>query len=531
MTNKETTELLLNFLQSILTSVAFWVGVALIIFIFIFKNEISDFLKRLKQFKTKGFEVNTENEDKKKEETPKNEELAKEEEKEEEKTPEAPKVEEPKSLEEWRMEMIFATFDKNQVRADEAFKKMQELNSDPLSRKKDEILYLKFSHTAGKTDAIPRIRVFLTDMEVVYDANMALGFCYANSDDFENATKFYSEALEKASNEEEKSVVASQYSSSLYRNSKKDDAIKILVDVLSATTEDSNKVRLYESLADIYEKEKDHENRAFVLDKAVELKPNDTGLIFKVGYSYAESEYDELSLLHYKNAQAINPNDESVQNNLGVQYDNLKMPIKSVSSYRKAEKLGETLASANLAYRLMNAGFTEEAATMLNSATEKENVHPNVNSALSDLPKRIEKEDETEKGKIKFALDLRKFFLGFTEAKFIKSDKLSGISGEWKSEIGTIFQLSISLNNLTATWKEKLISYEYDWKFEGEIFNNSSVLTIHEKEYSFSKSDEYRKKGRGFLFCTNDGNTIKFIKIDDSYKSKKIYTLTRNSTG
>ena len=180
----------------------------------------------------------------------------------------------------------------------ERLMKMQELNSDPLSRKKDEILYLKFSHTAGKTDAIPRIRVFLTDMEIVYDANMALGFCYANSDDFENATKFYSQALEKASNEEEKSVVASQYSSSLYRNSKKDDAIKILVDVLSATTEDSNKVRLYESLADIYEKEKDHENRAFVLDKAVELKPNDTGLIFKVGYSYAESEYDELSLLH-----------------------------------------------------------------------------------------------------------------------------------------------------------------------------------------------------------------------------------------
>ena len=49
MTNKEITELLLNFLQSILTSVAFWVGVALIIFIFIFKNEISDFLKRLKK--------------------------------------------------------------------------------------------------------------------------------------------------------------------------------------------------------------------------------------------------------------------------------------------------------------------------------------------------------------------------------------------------------------------------------------------------------------------------------------------------
>ena len=208
------------------------------------------------------------------------------------------------------------------------------------------------------------------------------------------------------------------------------------------------------------------------------------------------------------------------------------MPIKSVSSYRKAEQLGETLASANLAYRLMNAGFTEEATAILNSATEKENVHPNVNSALSDLPKRIEKEDEIEKGKIKFALNLRKFFLGFTGAKFIKGDALSNVGGEWKSEIDTIFQFSVSSNNLIATWKEKLISYEYDWKFEGEIFNNSSILTFYEKEYNFSKSEyEYIKKGKGFLFCTNDGNTIKFIRIDDSYKSKKIYTLTKKSVG
>src|SRR3990167_6902573 len=208
-------------LEIIIQAIFSWSGIVLVIAIIcigVFRKEISAFLKGVKQIKTKGLEVNTEQGKKENEESSKKEELAKEEEQGEEKAPEPQKVEEPKNLEDWRMEMIFATFDKNQTRADEAFKKMQELNSDPLSRKKDAILYLKFSHTAGKTDAIPRIRVFLTDMEVVYDANMALGFCYANSDDFENATKFYSQALEKASNEKEKSVVASQYSSSLYRN-------------------------------------------------------------------------------------------------------------------------------------------------------------------------------------------------------------------------------------------------------------------------------------------------------------------------
>ena len=170
------------------------------------------------------------------------------------------------------------------------------------------------------------------------------------------------------------------------------------------------------------------------------------------------------------------------------------------------------MASANLAYRLINAVFTEEASEILSSAAKKEDVHPNVNSALSDLPERIEKEDEVEKDKLKFALKLRKFFLGFTEAKFVKGDKLSSIGGEWKSETGTVFQINVIKNKLTATWKEKLISYEYDWKLEGEIFNNSSVITIYKKEYSFSKSEyEYRKKGEGFLFCIGDGSTVKFI--------------------
>src|SRR3989338_849311 len=502
-----------------------WPGIVLVIAlicIVVFHKEISAFLKGVKKIKTKDWELNSEVE-KKEEELPKNEELAKEEQ------PEAQKVEEPKTLEERRMEMIFSTLDKNHARADEAFQKMQELNTDTLSKKKDELLYLKFSHTAGKTDAIQRIRAFLIDAEVEYEANMTLGFCYANSKDFENSTTFYTQALEKARDEKAKTNAASQLSSSLYRDNKKENAIKVLSDTLSIARDNSNKIKLYEGFADIYEKENDHENRAFVLDKAVELKPNDTGLIFKVGYSYAESEYDELSLLHYKNARDINPEDAAVQNNLGVQYDNLKMSIKSVMSYKKSEKLGNTLASANLAYRLMNAGFTEEAKSMLDIAATKENAHPNVNSALSDLPKRSEKENEIEKEKIKRALNLRKFFLGFTEAKFIKSDKLNGVIGEWKSETGTLFQFSVSLNNIIAVWKEKLISYEYDWKFGGEIFNNSSVLTIYEKEYNFSKGEyEYMKKGRGFLFCANDGSTIKFIKIDDSYKSKKIYILTRN---
>ncbi|MDA1066989.1 MAG: hypothetical protein O3C43_10835 [Verrucomicrobia bacterium] len=192
MDDNKKLELILNFLKEILTSFWFWLGLAVLVILIIIvirhKSDISHFLRNFR-LKGKNFDLYPENHGKQEEELPKKEELAKEEVKEEEQT-EAQKVEEPKTLEEWRMEMIFSTFDKNQTRADEAFQKMQELNADPVSRKKDEILYLKFSHTAGKTDAIQRIKAFLTDAEVEYKANIALGFCYANSEDFENSTKF-----------------------------------------------------------------------------------------------------------------------------------------------------------------------------------------------------------------------------------------------------------------------------------------------------------------------------------------------------
>ena len=99
------------------------------------------------------------------------------------------------------------------------------------------------------------------------------------------------------------------------------------------------------------------ELRAFALEKALELRPNNTDLLFSTAYSYAKDKFDDLALFHYKQVASLTEDNQGTTNNLGVQYEKADMPIASVENYKKSIKKVKLLASANLAYRYMNAGF------------------------------------------------------------------------------------------------------------------------------------------------------------------------------
>ncbi|MFA7319165.1 MAG: hypothetical protein WC022_01020 [Parcubacteria group bacterium] len=511
----------------------FAVLVFLIFFIFVFYKQIAKFIGRMKKFSAgeKGIEaeacdeIGATNKQNKKEEQISDDEYIEGSREQEKKNDR-----EPITKDDWEREMfIAAILNKDKEKMDTAYKKMLELGGD---NKKDEILYLELSHKLGDTTAISKLKGLLNSRDIMHAVNMAIGYCYEISDDLKNSELFYYQALKLAINDNEKSLAVQNLSVILYKYNKMDEAVNVLSEVLSNVQDDESKVRIYEALADIYDKEKDYENKAFAIDKAVELKPNDSALLFKAGYSYAEGKYDEIALLHYKNAKSINPKDDSVQNNIGVQYDNLQMPIKSIESYKEAEKLGNTLASANLAYRLLNIGFVSEAKELLNSARGKENVHQNVNEALSEIPKKIEKESDIEKEKIREALLLRRFILNFTEAKFIKGNLLRTVSGEWLSEDGVIFKIDVIDNEITANWNisRKLLSYDYEeyFRLNGKIFNDSSVIDIYEKNGTSLVNGEYKKKKRGLLYYSSEYNKIKYMEIGDGANSRLIYTLTKN---
>jgi hypothetical protein len=93
--------------------------------------------------------------------------------------------------------------------------------------------------------------------------------------------------------------------------------------------------------------------------------------------------------------------DAATWNNLGVSFSHFDMPAKSNSAFQRAENQGETLAMSNLGFRLLGAGFIDEAAEKAKKAVELGTYH----AKITDLLKRLKEVPEEEEKKEAEALE------------------------------------------------------------------------------------------------------------------------------
>jgi hypothetical protein len=127
-------------------------------------------------------------------------------------------------------------------------------------------------------------------------------------------------------------------------------------------------LKLYRAAAGIFKDRGDKLMRPVALEKALELNPSDRDLRFSAAYAESEADLPHLASANYEALIEQDLKSSAVaMNNLGVQADAFKLPIKSVALYRASMKEGETLATANLAYKLLNQGFIDEARSQHNS--------------------------------------------------------------------------------------------------------------------------------------------------------------------
>jgi|HubBroStandDraft_1064217.scaffolds.fasta_scaffold04042_4 tetratricopeptide (TPR) repeat protein len=129
------------------------------------------------------------------------------------------------------------------------------------------------------------------------------------------------------------------------------------------------------------------------LERLLEIDPGDIDRRFSLAYKYADIKMDADALFHYLKIPR-SARTQTSWNNLGVSYSEVGMPGRSVDAYREGERLGGTLAMANLAGKLTDAGFFEEAGEILATALKVEDHHKNVDTALATLKGAPEKEDK-----------------------------------------------------------------------------------------------------------------------------------------
>ncbi|MBZ5672277.1 MAG: tetratricopeptide repeat protein [Acidobacteriia bacterium] len=219
---------------------------------------------------------------------------------------------------------------------------------------------------------------------------------------------------------------------------KPDESREILLKAWASTKGGTGELK-YEILRALYNvlKETEEVYPAFAIaEMALHENPTRGEFRFSVGFDYDTSGYYELFLRHYNLICEWEPENASALHNLGLAYSRLKLPISSVSRYKDALALGETLSASNLGYLYLNAGMVDEAVKTLQEAQNKKGCDPQVTRCLATVYERQKKETEEELSKLGTAKEQQAFLVSF--GRPFLSDDSPPLEGKWEFPFGII---------------------------------------------------------------------------------------------
>jgi tetratricopeptide (TPR) repeat protein len=237
---------------------------------------------------------------------------------------------------------------------EDAFSRYQATETDLVRKLDNNNFHLFMRFQMGDVSALDKLKELAkneANEEVAGSAYYSIGVCYESGNSYANAAEAFEIAAQKRPTAKKADSITA-LARCLFKMGKRHEAYARLMQELGNTTDPQVTFELYSALAERYGEAKEAELRCLALEKALEIKPNNAGLLFDTAYSYSHvNETSPLVLLHYKTLLKFDPNHSWGLNNLGVVYSRLKMSFASVSSYKKSAKLKNTLAAANLANR------------------------------------------------------------------------------------------------------------------------------------------------------------------------------------
>ncbi len=325
-------------------------------------------------------------------------------------------------------------------------------------------------------------------------------------------------AAKNAKSEKKRASYIVNGANALHKNGDNQECFKHITSELPKITDYEAKAVLYEGLAELYDDEGNRELEVLALEKTIEYRPNHTTSIFNTAYSHSKNRYNDLALLHYIALLRFSPNHKNGINNLGVAYSELEMPAMSVTQFKKASELGNTLASANLANAYLDAGFVQEASDVIKTAREQENPHRNVGSSFSAIADKQDAEEKLKQKTIENARLKQNFLRAYADAFFISQERDVNLNGIWNSDEWANVKIIHTKEKLEAEWMKK----EKPQKFIGKVENRAASIDTYSQTYSFITNEKQMSKDNtGKLYYSIEEQKI-FVLIEDSKKAKFI---------
>jgi tetratricopeptide (TPR) repeat protein len=275
---------------------------------------------------------------------------------------------------------------------------------------------------------------------------------YIHYGDFETATAIFQRAASHTVDTEERSRRLGRAAVSAAKAGHLAQAEQIIDEIKKGFSSDElDEEHLIRSISEVAETIQDDDTLIAVGERTVADNPSASDARFSLAFKHCARGNDDMALIHYLR---IPPQERSAAtwNNLGVEFNHFRLRAKAVEAFKAAEKMGETLAVANLADTLIGAGFIDEARERCVSAMKAENPHNNVSEALTRLHDVTEEEDKTLAGITQKTRQAVEFYKELGKAIFLSN--VDALDEVWN---GPQCELRV---NLEGTHFTALGSYE-----------------------------------------------------------------------
>lgn len=279
------------------------------------------------------------------------------------------------------------------------------------------------------------------------------------------------------------------------------------------------------------------------LERLLALDPSDLDVRFALAYKYSNVSRDDLAVHHYLKIPEASRS-AIAWNNLGVSFERLGLPVRSVRAIRKAEAAGETLAASNLAIRLLDAGFVPEATQILETAQAVSGHSKNVDSAMSRVKSVDEDEDEKEKTALSKAGAISAFYREFGSAATRVAPNLEGTwkgpecllvvlhagdlfvaSGQFPEPRGLLALAFAEQKGGAGDPSSSLVEVEYRGKVQGRALRVTKRLRRPGKASTLLGGGDFTT----VLMClSDDGNTLTCMEGVGT-ASSTFYRIVRQS--
>lgn len=289
-----------------------------------------------------------------------------------------------------------------------------------------EIAKIRFA----KNGSFETLKVLATQHPNNHQLLRDLAAAYAHYQDYASAAKVNEQEAASASDTKVKLSALIRAATNHRKNKDNFSASRIIEEMRSVVNNNETEAQFLRGITNLFE-EKDIEC-VCAEERLLALNPADTGTRFNLGLAYQNrSTYQAaLSLYHYLRIPE-NQLSSIGWNNLGVAYARNDIGGLAVDSYKKAESEGETLAMSNLANKLIEAGFLEEARKKCENARSTSDYDKRIDDAFVRLKEVESTEQEQVKETQLKAAPISQFYSHAGEAL---SKSHTSIVGHWQHD-------------------------------------------------------------------------------------------------